>query len=320
MKAADELLVIADGLAFDEDLAAEHLDGGKTVLTLTAEKAIPEGFERIDREFAWAGIMLANGSLVERLAEMPSDVDPQSSLLRLALQSGTKTGAVPDSAVSDHRWTVLRNRNVLQAFEVNWLNGAFSPARPIAPVSALADYAGLAVLKRHSHPIKAARAAGGLGYALAAIALLSGYFGYAAVGFVLAAIAAFAFRFGSAIFSILNGRVARTGARRVLKVLPGLLLEAALIALAWYSVEASERVPALFAIVILLALLRLAAEWQRTHGFPEMRDMFEDRGVIGIILAIGVLVGQLVPVIQVFAALVMLVLLFQTYSSRITRA
>ncbi len=320
VKAADELLVIADGLAFDEELASQHLDGGKTVLTLSAEKAVPESFERLDREFAWAGIMLANGSLVEKLADMPADVDPQSSLLRLALQSGTKTGEIAESALSDHHWAILRDDEALQAFENNWLGNMFSPAAPIAPVSAGADYAGLTVLRRHSHPVKAAQAVGGLGYALTGVAVLCGYLGYSAAGFALAAIAAFAFRFGGAISRILKGRIARTGVRRILSILPAVLLDAALIALAWYSVVESVQVSALFAVTILVGLLRLAAEQHGPNGSTKLQDLFEDRGVLAVVLGIGLVAGQLVPVIQLLAVLVLIFLLFQTYSLRITRA
>ena len=83
----------------------------------------------------------------------------------------------------------------------------------------------------------------------------------------------------------------------------------------WF-VTRGAHIGALFAILVLLGLMRLAAN----AGDGARLEFVEDRGVLALLLGAGYLFGQLVPVIQVLALLMLVLLMAQTYSARLTRA
>src|SRR5690606_24836361 len=75
LNTTDELLVLAAGVVPESPHAVKTLSAAPGLLVLPAETAIPAGFERIDRDLAWAGAATIPGSLVERLRELPPDSD-----------------------------------------------------------------------------------------------------------------------------------------------------------------------------------------------------------------------------------------------------
>ena len=88
LSADQDILVLADGLVFDRELAHAAIGDKRGIAALPAEEGIAAGFERIDANRAWAGLLVARANIVERLADMPPDVDTISLILRLALQAG----------------------------------------------------------------------------------------------------------------------------------------------------------------------------------------------------------------------------------------
>ena len=88
--AGDEVLVFGDGIMPQADVVARQLGEKSGVLVIPAEGAVEIGYERIDAEWAWAGVLRGRGSLVEALSQLPPDIDPVSALLRIALQRGTR--------------------------------------------------------------------------------------------------------------------------------------------------------------------------------------------------------------------------------------
>ena len=80
----DELVVIADGLLASPQAARPLLDSEHAVLVQPAETGIPAGFERIDLTHAAGGVMRIPGRLVDRLAELPADIDAASVYMNLA--------------------------------------------------------------------------------------------------------------------------------------------------------------------------------------------------------------------------------------------
>ena len=66
----DRLLVFADGVIAVQALAQVHFGKGDVILSLPADKAVPLGYERMDRERAWAGAMILRGSIVDKLNEL----------------------------------------------------------------------------------------------------------------------------------------------------------------------------------------------------------------------------------------------------------
>src|SRR5690606_22825016 len=119
--AADELVVVAEGLLVDPDEAVERLEGGPVVLVQPAEGTVEAGFERIDFDHAWAGLLIVPGHLVESLHELPADCDVPSSLCRIALQSGVRIREVPATSRAGIRWRMIGSETEAYAAEHEWL-------------------------------------------------------------------------------------------------------------------------------------------------------------------------------------------------------
>ena len=317
---SDEILVIGDGLLFDESGAAETLGDGRTVLTFPAEDAVPAGFERLDSEHAWAGIFLGKGSLVEQLPDLPADIDPQSTLLRLALQSGTKTVRLPASALTDYEWTIADSIEKKSLFENIWLEKRARNASFFAPIAAVADRTALTIVKRHDNPAKAARTISGVSYALLMVAVLSGYLGFGAAGFLITALAAFAARFVATIFTVTHRRDDVRKGVKILAVLPPAMVDLTLIALVTFSVSRDLVISALFAVLMLVGLLRVAVVVAGGAGASKLQDALEDRAMHAFLLAAAFALGQLVAATQIFAVALLGWVLVQTYLARLTRA
>lgn len=120
--AADEVLVVAEGLLPTTGDALRLIEMGAGVLVQPAEDGIPAGFERIDLNHAAGGVMLIPGRLVDRLNELPPDADPSSALLRIALQAGIQQRSVPDEVIRGGRWLLVRNEAEAQAAEASWMS------------------------------------------------------------------------------------------------------------------------------------------------------------------------------------------------------
>ena len=121
VRAEDELLALAPGLLPEAEAALEVLGKGKVVLVLPAGAGTAAGFERIDLERAWAGALVVGGAHVERLSDLPADIEPASALVRIALQGHVKERRLPDDLIADGSWTVLREGAVMQAAEQGWV-------------------------------------------------------------------------------------------------------------------------------------------------------------------------------------------------------
>ena len=162
VRATDELLVLTDGLLplarEGRDVLAESLaEQRPCVLTLPIEPALSAGMERMDMNHGWAGAMVVPGRVVERLFDLPDDVDIPSSLMRCALQAGAKMRLLPDSVLLEQRWIVVRHNEDAHACEKAWLHReaqrapGFEPSRWTA--SRLMLRFGSAVLQRGITPL-----------------------------------------------------------------------------------------------------------------------------------------------------------------------
>ncbi len=120
--ANDELLVLGEGVIVSPVDALDLMAQAPAVLVLPAETAVPQGFERIDLNHAGAGLMLLPGRLVERLNDLPSDADPASALLRIALQAGVTQRMVPQSLSNDGRWLLVQDEAQAHAAEDRWMD------------------------------------------------------------------------------------------------------------------------------------------------------------------------------------------------------
>lgn len=186
--AVDEVIVLDDGLFASTTQAASLLEEGQAVLVQPVEAGLTAGFERIDLNHASAGAMRLPGRLVERLSDLPADVDVASALLRIALQAGIRQRQIPTPGQDGLFWTLLRSEGEAHALEPQWVRhrtrdeGTLSPARAIA----LGIVRGLGPAMLHAGSgAKAVVIGAGV---LALMALGSGWFGLSSLGLSIAAI------------------------------------------------------------------------------------------------------------------------------------
>jgi hypothetical protein len=86
----ERLLLMADGVVADEAGLAAVLAGPAPAVLTLPDTDETRGWELIDANSRWAGVLLADGELVRRTARMLGDWDLQSTLLRNALQAGAE--------------------------------------------------------------------------------------------------------------------------------------------------------------------------------------------------------------------------------------
>lgn len=170
--AADELIVITEGVFVDPVRVVPVLEGNRlVVLALPDDGAVADGFERLDINNAAAGVMRISAALVERLHDLPADCDAISALTRIALQSGTPMVQVPPEARSGGGWRMVRSDSEALAIETEWLRRRLSVPRSASPADRLAR---VGVLSFGSSLLHAGNASGAasLGAAVALVLAL----------------------------------------------------------------------------------------------------------------------------------------------------
>ncbi|NBC89024.1 MAG: hypothetical protein GVX90_05985, partial [Alphaproteobacteria bacterium] len=198
LRGEDELVVLLDGLVVDpETLQAVTCGDGdlaKGVATLPAShplaQAHPDAFERIDRERAWAGVLVMRGAPARQLAELPGDGAVIPLLLRLALQSGIAGRPVPPEMIGEGEWLLATSGEALAGRERTLIDRSLAERSWTGPGLVLAQAIARRVAPRAaaSAPLAAAGATLAL---LVAGAVLAG-FGFAPAGLGVAAAGALA--------------------------------------------------------------------------------------------------------------------------------
>ncbi|MBC2669632.1 hypothetical protein ACFOON_05740 [Novosphingobium piscinae] len=247
--AADEVLALAEGLLPTPGDALPLFASGQGVIVLPADHGTAAGFERIDLAQAWAGMMLVPGRLVDRLMDLPADVDAVSALLRIALQAGVSLRPVPEAVRSGGRWLLIRNEVDAQAAEEGWMvrHTADGPGTP-GPAMArlLVRHFGAAMLHEGSSRIIGL----GLSGLLAILALAAGWFGSLVGGFALLAAAEVVLGTSLLLVSLHQGAL-RQGPRRL-----------------WASGAAGVAFDLALVALLVLALPLLPGQTLAERGFP----------------------------------------------------
>lgn len=301
---ADDLLVLAPGLLPEAEPALSALETGHGVLTFP-EAAVAQGFERIDRDRAWAGVARVPGNLIERLADLPGDIAIPEALMRLALQARIPERRLDAALLADGAWALLAAED--GAIEGAWLKRNLPPVPPASPA---AGFAG-AFLRPLALPVlrkpRALAWAGGTTLGLLALALGTAVSGFPGLSFLLLAAGATAAAFtnGAAHLRAAPYAAADDGLPRMLAWLGDL----ALLICAALSVSGALSHRIFPAAVLLLALhLPLA--------LPQPLRWLDDRLAVALILACGALVGGAEIVLM---AMALLLLALRIGHSRITR-
>ncbi len=293
--AADTLLVFAPGVLPDREWLAQAFGGRAGVAVLPAEGAVEQGFERIDRDRAWAGVLATRGDAVEALAALPPDADPVGGLLRVALQRGAGGVAVPDKWLDDGRWALVASPAAASRYQAGWyLRHVPSPGYD-RPAAALAHRVARTLVERVSNASQAASALLGGGALVALASAIGGYFGHTGAGIAGLAISSALFAVGNAL-----ARLARAGTgesqRQWVVEARRAMLDVSLVVIA-ASPGAFEGWTAVFSALVLVAVVRLAHE----PLAPRPVRPLSDRTLVFALLAFAAAVGLLVPGLAVLS-------------------
>ena len=323
VKAADELLVFADSLLTDQALAARLIGDHPCVLAFPADEGVAAGYERIDRDHAWAGLFLVRGSAVERLADLSADADPVPSLLRIALQSGTAIKMMPRNTLAGREWGLVHSQSDAAIMETSWLD-RFTEVAPIyAPMLAVADRSAIRLASRPD-----GATLGGRGIMLAALGVaglagVAGSFAEPVAGLVTLALAAFAARLGKTLSSVeAVGRSISTGEgagspmQWSMAGAGSIAIDAGIAALTWLAAPSFEQSSAVLGILCLIIICRLA----ENLPLKPWKSVLSDRPLMLIILSFAAYGGQLSFTIQMLSLVSLAVILFDTVRSGLTRA
>ena len=282
--ADDELLVIVPGLLPDDEGVKASLSK-KAILAFPADAAVPLGYERIDLGLAWAGAMLIPGHLIEKLADLPPDVDVPSALMRIALQSGTQVIPIDRKLLVEGHWHLDADRKTLDVREKRWIDAQRRKIAFRAPGLAVAERAGARLARdivgqsAEPVPIFAAAAcliaAAGLGVAVSP-----------AIGIGLAAI--------GALFAHMGGvveRVAKRGRPQKKAGLLGKIVNACLDPLiVLFLVLAAPQEFGMLRVFVPLMLIGLLWLGER-HASEAWRATYADRILLGVLLATAAFAG-----------------------------
>lgn len=277
----DRLLVLSPDLVPGSAEAVRLLSQGLAVLTLPAEAGIPAGFERIDRERAWAGALVMQGALVSRLFELPEDSDPQSALLRIALQAGVPERRLDQSKLAEGSWAAARSNAERGAAEERW-TARFLPE---PPRFALARRAGHAIARRLA-PAMLVQAAAvpaiiGSAVALLGASLVAPSLGGAALSFAFLLLSVLVLETGIALAKLRAAPFRKAGGLRHLR----LAVDVTLLAAGAFAIGGDWH-RQLFPPLMLLVALHLPPQ-----GSSFLPSLLRDRAVIAAILVAGAALG-----------------------------
>lgn len=316
--AVDEVIVLDDGLFASTTQAASLLEEGQAILVQPVEGGLAAGFERIDLNHASAGAMRLPGRLIERLADLPSDCDVASALLRIGLQAGIRQRQIPLPGQDGLFWTLLRSEAEAHALEPQWVRhrtrdeGALNPARAVA----LAIVRGLGPAMLHAGTGPRAVVIGAAVLVLMAVG--AGWFGLSILGLVFAAVG-WMLRDVAVLLARIEADPGRSGRGLDRNEVYGWLIDASIIALAAWGSQGGtgwNQLDRYFAPFMLVAILRLLPRLlpSRWSGW------FGDRALLAAGVAVAIAGGFGTGGIQAGAAVLAIVALaLPLRQSRLTR-
>ena len=302
--ADDEVILLADGILPDRAAVVSALAQRPAVLAFPADPALELGFERLDATHAWSGALRTRGDSVARLADLPSDCDLASSLLRIALQAGARVTELDPATLVEGTWQRRVDRRASTDVEWRWITRQVNPAPFAAPLRALVERIGL----RWAHEAaggrwaRAPHVAALIAGALAALGALAGW-PVAGLGALLAASGAMAM---AGIFDRVEALGARPRRAGPVLTIAGWLRDGLLVALLTMLVLT---VPAWLGIVLPLLLIGLLRLGEASTG-PRLAALSGDR----ILLLAGLIpiayLGWTAPTLSALALLVLASLLW----------
>lgn len=305
---ADELLVMAPAVLPDAVAVLRYADK-PAVLVFPAEPAVGQGYERINADFAWSGVLLAPGSIVERLSDLPPDIDVPSALLRIALQTGTRAIPLERRLLDEGEWHLRANPEQLDEREARFIHRHAAPAPFTAPGVAVAERMGARLAQDVLG--KGGSRLPWIGAGLAGVGALGlGLTGMPAIGLGVAALMTILAAMGRVV-----ERIGQAGEvhpkRKPLARAVEVLADPILIALVAMASPEETGWLRLFVPLILFGLLPLGGRF----GSSRWRPSYGDRIVLALLLLPAAVFGLIQPVAATLALVVLIALFFDLGSA-----
>ncbi len=204
VRRGDQLVVIADGILIDPMFAQSDLHTRNpltpTIYTVASDHPAASGheevFERIDASRLWAGLMVVEGDAAGRLKDGPHDGSAISLLLRIALQSGTKTTPLAPDVFDRGEWLLVDREETAARREDDLIRQASPRDRWVAPMRMLAGFMARGVATR-TFDLKPAFAASAAIIAVA-IAIALAFWDFSVLSLSVAALGTFVAEVASA--------------------------------------------------------------------------------------------------------------------------
>lgn len=312
--ASDQVLVIAAGVLPDRTLMQELVGDRMAVLSLPETEGLQAGYERLDRDRCWAGVARCSGAEIERLAELPRDIDPLAALMRSALQTGRPVVALPDGALMSGQWQRVDTAQRAAIVGKALLRQGFTTARWVAPGNALADR--IVLGNADDFMRRPGQRAAILGTAVVGFggATLAVQFGHLALALVVLAAGSIGLR----AFATLRHLAGEPGERSPDRLWhwPTMVTDLLLLAL---FVQA-DRMFLAEGSPYPLAVLLLGLHLWRLVPNADVLAAGEERPALLILLALAVATGNPAPAIAVLSIIVLAVIFVTLRKDRLTGA
>ncbi len=311
--ADQDLVVIADGLVMDPELAREHFLDRRGVAAVADYPGVEKGFERIDPELAWAGLLVARGSIGEQLSDMPADGDTVSLLLRMALQSGARVVRLDELHLSTGEILLARAPSDLADREKSLLDNSAAKVSWAGLCEKLASRFARALSPEYLP--RGPELAIGLGALMLVAALVSSWCGMLALALAVLAIGGFGISVSQALRH-LRTRLHGGLLNRKLSMSINALVDAAIIGTLAIAGFSQSWIDAVFEPILLVGLWRLAA---RLAPAP-MRPFWRDRTSLAIILLMIASFGALPAALPFMILFLLFFALISEGYARLTQA
>lgn len=284
----DGVLVMQPGLFAQSEAALKAIQAadGERVLTLASGAGTTAGFERIDLERAWAGLLLVDGQRMEQLLDLPEDCDPFPALLRIALQARLREVQLRDKVLSNGSWIKIRPDTDMAALDKLWLARQLPTAAKFSPCDTLSRQI-LFRCKAWLLPSAKSRLPLLIGAGvMAAASLATAWLGYSYVSFLGVAITALIAGLFALVARTDHGRFAVQTKPKWRRILPHLGVDSLLFACCWLALG-NAGLP--YAPLLLFLGLNSTGLTRLSQKFGVLTDRFAIALVLAIVVNFGLL-------------------------------
>jgi hypothetical protein len=317
VSADHELIVIEDGVLIDRAAISAEMVKERGILSVPAEGSMALGFERIDAQWAWAGLLIARADIASKLADLPADSDPAGLLLRLALQARVPIVALGNDHLA--AGTVLRpgSSQDVALREARLFGSADGERSWAGPGGKLAQMLSVSMMPRAlgSGSLYTASATGLLGFAAACFAVISLPIG-TGISLIVAAFAAALYSSFQNIENDLNLMHKKRGKRIDISA----LLDAMIVVSLLVTIGLKQPGISMAFAPLSLGLMHIAAGAAERDGCMGWQQFWEDRMLLAVLLFIAIVGGYLLETLAVLCLAALLFILFYGHRDRLRQA